>query len=237
MSAYTRMAAAVAFGLAGVLGAGEVAAQVKVGAVLSVTGPAAFLGDPEKKTLEMYVENINAAGGVNGQQAAARRLRRRRRRRTRRAPSPPAWSRRTRSSRMVGGTTTGATMAMIPVAEDARDAVHLARRRRRDHRAGARSGCSRPRTPTAWPARRSSPTCKARNLTTIALDLRRRRLRQLDARPVPRRGRRKYGIEIVADESYGAERQRHDAAAHQDQGQPPACRRCSTPASARARRS
>src|SRR4051812_36329529 len=43
------------------------AAQVKVGAVLSVTGPASFLGDPEKKTLDMYVEEINAKGGVNGQ--------------------------------------------------------------------------------------------------------------------------------------------------------------------------
>ena len=41
-------------------------AQIKVGAVLSVTGPASFLGDPEKKTLEMYVRDINAAGGVDG---------------------------------------------------------------------------------------------------------------------------------------------------------------------------
>lgn len=39
---------------------------IKVGSVLSVTGPASFLGDPEKKTLEMYVRDINAAGGVNG---------------------------------------------------------------------------------------------------------------------------------------------------------------------------
>jgi branched-chain amino acid transport system substrate-binding protein len=43
-------------------------AQIKIGAVLSVTGPASFLGDPEKKTLEMYVADLNARGGVNGQQ-------------------------------------------------------------------------------------------------------------------------------------------------------------------------
>ena len=43
-------------------------AEIKIGAVLSVTGPASFLGDPEKKTLEMYVADINAKGGVNGQQ-------------------------------------------------------------------------------------------------------------------------------------------------------------------------
>src|SRR6266568_9341742 len=43
-------------------------AEIKIGAILSVTGPASFLGDPEKKTLEMYVADINAKGGVNGQQ-------------------------------------------------------------------------------------------------------------------------------------------------------------------------
>src|SRR5260370_28611556 len=42
-------------------------ADIKIGAVLSITGPASFLGDPEKKTLEMYVADINAKGGVNGQ--------------------------------------------------------------------------------------------------------------------------------------------------------------------------
>ena len=40
--------------------------QDRFGAV--VTGPASFLGDPEKKTIEMYVADINAKGGVNGQQ-------------------------------------------------------------------------------------------------------------------------------------------------------------------------
>jgi branched-chain amino acid transport system substrate-binding protein len=43
-------------------------AEIKIGSVLSITGPASFLGDPEKKTLEMYVADINAQGGVNGQQ-------------------------------------------------------------------------------------------------------------------------------------------------------------------------
>jgi branched-chain amino acid transport system substrate-binding protein len=42
-------------------------ADVKIGSVLSVTGPGSFLGDPEKRTLEMYVADLNAAGGINGQ--------------------------------------------------------------------------------------------------------------------------------------------------------------------------
>jgi branched-chain amino acid transport system substrate-binding protein len=43
-------------------------AEIKIGAVLSITGPASFLGEPEKKTLEIYVKDLNAAGGVLGQQ-------------------------------------------------------------------------------------------------------------------------------------------------------------------------
>ncbi len=52
-----------------VLLAGTALAQgtVKIGALLAVTGPASFLGEPEEKTLKMYVEAINAKGGVNGQ--------------------------------------------------------------------------------------------------------------------------------------------------------------------------
>ena len=42
------------------------AKTLKIGAILSVTGPTAFLGKPEANTLEMLVESINAKGGVNG---------------------------------------------------------------------------------------------------------------------------------------------------------------------------
>jgi branched-chain amino acid transport system substrate-binding protein len=39
---------------------------IKVGAILAVTGPAAFLGAPEEKTLEMMVADINNNGGIKG---------------------------------------------------------------------------------------------------------------------------------------------------------------------------
>ncbi|MEN6577117.1 MAG: ABC transporter substrate-binding protein [Phycisphaerales bacterium] len=42
------------------------AAPIKVGAIFAVTGPASFLGAPEAKTVEMFVEKLNQAGGVNG---------------------------------------------------------------------------------------------------------------------------------------------------------------------------
>ena len=38
----------------------------KVGAVFSTTGPASHLGVPEKQTVEMMVDQINDAGGING---------------------------------------------------------------------------------------------------------------------------------------------------------------------------
>jgi len=42
------------------------AETIKIGAILAVTGPAAFLGAPESKTLEMLAAQVNAAGGVKG---------------------------------------------------------------------------------------------------------------------------------------------------------------------------
>ena len=39
---------------------------IKVGAILAVTGGASFLGAPESKTLEMLLEETNAAGGIDG---------------------------------------------------------------------------------------------------------------------------------------------------------------------------
>ena len=114
-----RQMTAVAIGLGTLLAAGpEASAQVKIGAVLSVTGPASFLGDPEKKTLEMYVAEINEKGGVNGQKLQLVIY----------DDGGDANNARTFATRlveedkviaMIGGTTTGSTLAMIPVFEDA----------------------------------------------------------------------------------------------------------------------
>lgn len=42
------------------------AAPIKIGALFAVTGPAAFLGEPERNTAKMVVDEINKAGGVRG---------------------------------------------------------------------------------------------------------------------------------------------------------------------------
>jgi branched-chain amino acid transport system substrate-binding protein len=39
---------------------------IKIGGLFAVTGPASFLGEPEKKTLEMLVKEANSKGGING---------------------------------------------------------------------------------------------------------------------------------------------------------------------------
>lgn len=91
---------------------------IKIGSVLSVTGPAAFLGDPELKTLQIYVDKANAEGGLlgrpiklisydDGSEAAqangfAKRL-----------------IEDDRVDVLIGGSTTGSTMAMHPLAERA----------------------------------------------------------------------------------------------------------------------
>lgn len=44
----------------------KAAEEIRVGAFLAVTGVMSLMGDPEKKTLEMEVDKINAAGGLLG---------------------------------------------------------------------------------------------------------------------------------------------------------------------------
>jgi branched-chain amino acid transport system substrate-binding protein len=47
-------------------GAVFAAPPVKIGALFSVSGPASFLGEPERNTAEMMVAEINKAGGIKG---------------------------------------------------------------------------------------------------------------------------------------------------------------------------
>jgi branched-chain amino acid transport system substrate-binding protein len=119
MSSKTNFRVVAMIGLAALsYGAPPAFAQTKIGAVLSVTGPASFLGDPEKRTLEIYFDEINAKGGVNGQKLQLIIY----------DDGGDANNARTFATRlveedkvaaMVGGTTTGATLAMMPVFEEA----------------------------------------------------------------------------------------------------------------------
>ncbi len=98
--------------------AAHAAEPIKIGSVLSVTGPAAFLGDPELKTLQLYIDDLNKKGGVLGRQLQLVHY----------DDGSDAGKANGFTKRLiendkvdvlVGGTTTGATMSAVPLVERA----------------------------------------------------------------------------------------------------------------------
>lgn len=92
-------------------------AEILIGSSLSTTGVASFLGEPEEETLRLLVEDINNAGGVLGKELRIIIY----------DDAGDANRARTFGTRLieddevvaiVGGTTTGATMAIMPIAEE-----------------------------------------------------------------------------------------------------------------------
>ena len=47
-------------------GGGDAGGEIKIGVVLDITGAGASLGVPERQTVEMLADQVNAAGGING---------------------------------------------------------------------------------------------------------------------------------------------------------------------------
>lgn len=96
----------------------DAAEPIKIGSILSVTGPAAFLGDPELKTLEMMVADINAKGGVLGRPLQLVHYDD-----GGNAATANGFAKRLldddKVDVIVGGTTSGSTMSMVPLVEKA----------------------------------------------------------------------------------------------------------------------
>jgi branched-chain amino acid transport system substrate-binding protein len=194
--------AALAAAAALLMAAGAAAQEpIRIGAFLSVTGPAAFLGDPEQKTLELYVEKLNAAGGVLGRKLQLVAY----------DDGGDAEKARTFAKRLieqdrvdliVGGTTTGTTMAAVPLVEGAQmPFVSLA---------GA--------VVIVEPVKRwvfKTPHTDRMACEKIYLDMRARGIERIALISGPggfdksMRGEclqtaKKHGIQVVADETYGA---------------------------------
>ncbi|WP_412103286.1 ABC transporter substrate-binding protein [Salipiger bermudensis] len=115
MMSKTTTALATLAALGALTGAAQ--AEIRLGVSVSATGPAAFLGDPEAKTLEMLVEQLNEEGGINGEEIAL----------TLYDDGGDPNKARTFATRLVeddevvaiiGGSTTGTTMSILSVAED-----------------------------------------------------------------------------------------------------------------------
>ncbi len=202
-SARSAIRLAGTFAAAALIGTGTAAAQepIKIGAFLAVTGPASFLGDPEQKTLDMYVERINAAGGVLGRKLELISY----------DSGGSAEKARTFTKRLleqdkvdviIGGTSTGETMAAVPLVEEAKTPfVSLA---------GA--------VVIIEPVKKwvfKTPHTDRMACEKIFTDMNERKLSKLalitgaggfdkSLRNECIKVAPKYGIEIVADESYGA---------------------------------
>lgn len=103
--------------LVGLLAGSAVAAEpIKIGALFSITGPAAFLGEPERNTAKMMVDEINSAGGIKGRklelivydtQADA----------TKAVQAANKLIKDDKVVAIIGPSTTGDTMAVIPIVE------------------------------------------------------------------------------------------------------------------------
>jgi len=91
---------------------------IKIGALFAVTGPASFLGEPERNTAQMVVDEINKAGGIKGRklqlitydtQGDA----------TKAVQAATRLIKEDKVVAIVGPSTTGDTMAVIPLVEKA----------------------------------------------------------------------------------------------------------------------
>jgi branched-chain amino acid transport system substrate-binding protein len=101
-----------------VSGSAFAADAIRIGALFAVTGPAAFLGEPERNTAQMVVDEINKAGGIKGRKLqliaydtagdASKAVQ-----------LATKLIKNDRVSAIIGPSTTGESMAVIPVAEKA----------------------------------------------------------------------------------------------------------------------
>jgi branched-chain amino acid transport system substrate-binding protein len=94
------------------------APPIKIGALFSVTGPASFLGEPERNTAQMVADQINAAGGIKGRKVELIVY-------DTQGDATKAVQAATRLVKegvvaIVGPSTTGDSMAVIPIIEKAR---------------------------------------------------------------------------------------------------------------------
>jgi len=181
-------------------GAALAADNIKVGTFLAVTGPASFLGDPELRTLQMYVDEVNADGGIDGRQVELIHYDT-----GGKAKEAVGFVKRLIKKDdvdvIVGGSTSGSTLAVIPEVE--REGVPLI----------SLAGSIKIIDPVKeWvfktphtdrmAAAKIFEDMKARGITKVALITgdggfdKSGRAQCLDLAP-------DYGIEIVADESYG----------------------------------
>jgi branched-chain amino acid transport system substrate-binding protein len=174
----------------------------KIGAILSITGAASFLGEPEKNTLIMLKEQLNKAGGINGHPIEVI-IEDSKSDETQAVLAAKKLLEKDKVLAIIGPSTTGESMAVIPIVTPAQTPLISC---------AAGAGITQPVSDRYWifktPQYDTSAVeaiysyLKKQNMTKVGIisistgfgDSGRKAL--LETAP-------KYGISIVADERYG----------------------------------
>ena len=93
-------------------------AEYRVGCAFAVTGPASWLGEPQKNTIEMLVKEVNDAGGINGKKLVIY-IEDTQGDNTRAVNAVKKLIQKNKVSVIIGPSRSGTAMAAIPVAEAA----------------------------------------------------------------------------------------------------------------------
>jgi branched-chain amino acid transport system substrate-binding protein len=99
----------------GAAGAGE---PIRIGAIFSVTGPASFLGEPERNTAKMLEEELNKGGGLLGRKVEII-VYDDESDTTKAVTAVDRLTKRDRVVAVVGPSTSGSTLAIVPKIEEA----------------------------------------------------------------------------------------------------------------------
>lgn len=185
----------------GAMTASMAAEPIRIGSVLSLTGPAAYLGDPELKTLQMLVDDINKEGGIIGRELQLIHYDD-----GSDASKANAFAKRLievdKVDFIVGGSTTGSTMAMVPLVE----------------RAGVPFMSLAGAVVVVEPVKKwvfKASTTDRQAAERVFIDMKKRGINKIallsDTSGFGQSGKKeteavaaKYGVEIVANETYGA---------------------------------
>ncbi|MCS7200004.1 MAG: ABC transporter substrate-binding protein [Caldimicrobium sp.] len=92
---------------------------IKIGAILSITGPASFIGEPEKNTILMLAEQVNKGGGINGRPLEVI-IEDSKSEETQAVISAKKLIEKDKVVAIIGPSTTGESMAIIPIVTQAK---------------------------------------------------------------------------------------------------------------------
>src|SRR5512145_2958477 len=92
---------------------------IRIGAIFSVTGPASFLGEPERNTAKMLADDLNQAGGILGRKVEVV-VYDDESDTTKAVTAVDRLLKNDKVAAIIGPSTSGSTLAIVPKVEDAK---------------------------------------------------------------------------------------------------------------------